>query len=128
MHMKRQVGRSILPRESALAHAVRLALGALGVSAALGMLGSGALAQEQGADTEPAQKKMQRVEITGSAIKRLESETALPVQIITSGPDNGLQAIYRAHLAAINAAQERVWLTTPYFVPTEAALAALTLG
>ncbi len=48
------------------------------------------------------------------------------MQIITSGPDNGLQAIYRAHLAAINAAEERVWLTTPYFVPTEAALAALT--
>ncbi|MPT04698.1 MAG: cardiolipin synthase [Delftia sp.] len=53
-------------------------------------------------------------------------EGPLPVQIITSGPDNGLQAIYRAHLAAINAAEERVWLTTPYFVPTEAALAALT--
>lgn len=54
------------------------------------------------------------------------AEGPLPVQIITSGPDNGLQAIYRAHLAAINAAEERVWLTTPYFVPTEAALAALT--
>jgi cardiolipin synthase len=53
-------------------------------------------------------------------------EGPLPVQVITSGPDNGLQAIYRAHLAAINAAEERVWLTTPYFVPTEAALAALT--
>ncbi|WP_027017165.1 cardiolipin synthase [Comamonas composti] len=50
----------------------------------------------------------------------------LPMQVITSGPDNGLQAIYRAHLAAINAAEQRVWLTTPYFVPTEAALAALT--
>jgi len=51
-------------------------------------------------------------------------ETA--VQIITSGPDNGLQAIYRAYLAAINTAEQRVWLATPYFVPTEAALAALT--
>lgn len=53
-------------------------------------------------------------------------EGPLPVQIITSGPDNGLQAIYRAYLAAISAAEHRVWLTTPYFVPTEAALAALT--
>ena len=89
MHMKRQNGRSVLPRESVLAQGVRLALGALSVSAALGMLASGALAQaqvqeqEQARDGEPAPKKMQRVEITGSAIKRLESETALPVQIIT---------------------------------------------
>ncbi|MEG0201618.1 MAG: cardiolipin synthase [Comamonas sp.] len=50
----------------------------------------------------------------------------IPMQVITSGPDNSLQAIYRAHLAAIHAADHRVWLTTPYFVPTEAALAALT--
>ncbi|MEX8193726.1 cardiolipin synthase [Comamonas guangdongensis] len=50
----------------------------------------------------------------------------LPMQLITSGPDSGLQAIYRAHLAAIHAAEQRIWLTTPYFVPTEAALAALT--
>ena len=48
------------------------------------------------------------------------------MQVITSGPDSGLHAIYRAHLAAINAAEQRIWLTTPYFVPTEAALAALT--
>ena len=85
MHMKRQNGRSVLPRESLLAQGVRLALGALSVSAALGMLASGAQAQEQelARDGEPAPKKMQRVEITGSAIKRLESETALPVQVIT---------------------------------------------
>ena len=48
------------------------------------------------------------------------------MQVVTSGPDNRLDAIYRAYLAAINAAEKRIWLTTPYFVPTEAALAALT--
>ena len=83
MHMKKQDGRSVLPRESVLAQGVRLALGALSVSAALGMLAGGAQAQEQERRGEPAPKKMQRVEITGSAIKRLESETALPVQVIT---------------------------------------------
>jgi iron complex outermembrane receptor protein len=82
MQMKRQDG-GFLPRESVLAQGVRLALGALSVSAALGMLASAAQAQEQGPDGDAAPKKMQRVEITGSAIKRLESETALPVQIIT---------------------------------------------
>ena len=83
MQAEKQDGIRILPRVSILAHAVRLAAGGLGVSAALGMLGSGALAQEQGPDGGAAPSKLQRVEITGSAIKRLESETALPVQIIT---------------------------------------------
>lgn len=48
------------------------------------------------------------------------------MQIMTSGPDNLLEAIHRVHLAAIHTATERVWLTTPYFVPTEAAIYALT--
>ena len=38
-----------------------------------------ALAQE----SDTSAKKLERVEITGSAIKRLENETALPVQVIT---------------------------------------------
>lgn len=64
-----------------------------------------------------------------SDIEQLLPELAdgdIPMQVITSGPDNSFQAIYRAHLASIHAAEQRVWLTTPYFVPTEAALAALT--
>ena len=50
----------------------------------------------------------------------------IPMQVVTSGPDDQLDAIYRAYLAAIHAAQQRILLTTPYFVPTEGALAALT--
>jgi cardiolipin synthase len=48
------------------------------------------------------------------------------VQMIPSGPDNGAEPIHRACLAAIHVADERVWLSTPYFVPTSAALYALT--
>ena len=73
MQVEKQDGSAALPREAVLARAVRLALGALSISAALGMLGNGALAQEQGQDGEAAAPKLQRVEITGSAIKRLES-------------------------------------------------------
>jgi len=46
------------------------------VAAALGLMAQQAQAQDQ----EP---KMQRVEITGSSIKRIDSETALPVQTIS---------------------------------------------
>lgn len=47
-------------------------------------------------------------------------------QILTSGPDSTWEAIHRAHVGAIHAARERVWMTTPYFVPGEAAMMALT--
>lgn len=48
------------------------------------------------------------------------------VQIVTSGPDTPLEAIHRMHVEAIHSASRRAWLTTPYFVPSEPALMALT--
>jgi cardiolipin synthase len=48
------------------------------------------------------------------------------VQVIASGPDSQWEAIHRAHIVAIHGAKRRVWLTTPYFVPGEAAMMALT--
>ncbi len=48
------------------------------------------------------------------------------LQILASGPDNEWEVIHRLNLGAIHSARERVWLTTPYFVPTEPALFALT--
>ncbi|HEX7984925.1 MAG TPA: TonB-dependent receptor [Duganella sp.] len=56
---------------------------ALGLGAVIGVLGhTGAVLAQEAADAVAA-KPMPRVEITGSAIKRIESETALPVQVIT---------------------------------------------
>ncbi len=49
------------------------------VVAALGLMAQQAWAQTQAATEAP---KIQRVEITGSSIKRIDSETALPVQMI----------------------------------------------
>ena len=48
------------------------------------------------------------------------------VQVMVSGPDSDMEAIHRVHVGAIHAAHQRVWLTTPYFVPTEASMLALT--
>ncbi|MCY1207639.1 Major cardiolipin synthase ClsA [compost metagenome] len=50
----------------------------------------------------------------------------IPVQVVTSGPDNAFEAIHRMHVEAIHSATRRAWLTTPYFVPGEPALMALT--
>ncbi len=47
-------------------------------------------------------------------------------QVLVSGPDSPWEAIHRMHVSAIQAAKKRVWMTTPYFVPGEAAMMALT--
>jgi cardiolipin synthase len=50
----------------------------------------------------------------------------IAVQILASGPDQDWEAIKKVYFAAITGAKERVWATTPYFVPDEAMLAALS--
>lgn len=47
------------------------------------------------------------------------------VQCVQSGPDQTVESIHRLYFAAIAAARERVWLSTPYFVPDRAMLVAL---
>lgn len=48
------------------------------------------------------------------------------VQIVASGPDRASEPIHRLYFAAIALARSRVLVTTPYFVPDGAILAALT--
>lgn len=48
------------------------------------------------------------------------------VQVIPAGPDQVHAPILRAKITAMERARQRVWLTTPYFVPDEPALFALT--
>lgn len=67
-------------RISTMARSVRRALG---LGAVIGILGQQGLVLAQDATDAVAGKPMPKVEITGSAIKRIESETALPVQVIT---------------------------------------------
>lgn len=46
-------------------------------------------------------------------------------QIVGSGPDHDLYAIYQLFFAAISSAKQRVWISTPYFVPDDPMLVAL---
>jgi len=63
------------PKPTAIAWSIRCALG---VTTAIGLMSNAVVAHAQEAAAAPTQ----RVEITGSSIKRLEGETALPVQTI----------------------------------------------
>jgi cardiolipin synthase len=48
------------------------------------------------------------------------------VQIVASGPDRDVEPIQKLYFAAIAMARERVYVTTPYFVPDDAVLTSLT--
>ena len=63
-----------------------------------------------------------------SVAKAMPPAQAGPIQaqVLTSGPDSPWEAIHRLHVGAINAARERLWLVTPYFVPGPEAMMALT--
>lgn len=47
------------------------------------------------------------------------------VQIVDSGPDSEWAPVEQIYFQAISSARERVWLTTPYFVPSPSIEAAL---
>ncbi len=47
------------------------------------------------------------------------------VQVVTSGPDRLIYPIHELIVSAVSAADERVWIVTPYLVPDEALLTAL---
>lgn len=51
-----------------------------------------------------------------------------PVLVIPSGPADELETASLMFLHAINSAQHRIWIASPYFVPDEATLAALQLA
>ena len=50
----------------------------------------------------------------------------ITAQVIPSGPDQSENAIYRTIIHALYAAKERITITTPYFVPDEPLLLAMT--
>lgn len=50
------------------------------------------------------------------------------VNVIPSGPDADWRAIHQQYLALIHAARRRIRIQTPYFIPDESLLAALTLA
>ena len=50
------------------------------------------------------------------------------VQVLSSGPDREVYPIHELFVSAIAAADLRVWIVTPYFVPDEALVVALRLA
>ena len=49
----------------------------------------------------------------------------LPMQVVPTGPTSAGESFRRLFIGAVNAAERRLVLTTPYFIPDEATLVAL---
>jgi len=49
-------------------------------------------------------------------------------QVVTSGPADAQETCSLLFVEMLNAARERIWLTSPYFIPDEALFAALRLA
>lgn len=54
--------------------------------------------------------------------------TCTPMQIVPTGPTSPGESFRRVFLAAIQSARHRVMMTTPYFVPDETTLVALSMA
>ncbi|WP_158106930.1 phospholipase D-like domain-containing protein [Caedibacter taeniospiralis] len=50
------------------------------------------------------------------------------IQVVPSGPDIPNDALYESLIAGIYAAQTRIWIVTPYFVPSDSLLEALQIA
>ena len=64
-------------------------------------------------------------EIGDEALYAEAAPGTIEAQVVPAGPDNDWEPIHRLQVEAIHRAEHRVWLATPYFVPSRAALFAL---
>ncbi|MBU5234358.1 hypothetical protein KQI01_04250, partial [Vibrio cholerae] len=55
-------------------------------------------------------------------------EDGVLCQLLASGPADPYETCSLFFVEAIHAATERVWITSPYFIPDEAVFAALRLA
>jgi cardiolipin synthase len=72
-----------------------------------------------------SEESLERLRQTGD-VRPLEPLGTVPIQVLPSGPSDPRDAIERILIAFIYSAQQRLILTTPYFVPDETLLTALT--
>lgn len=61
----------------------------------------------------------------GALLAQVTPPGTVSAQLVPSGPDTSDDPLHDALVCAIHRAERAIWLTTPYFLPTEALLQAL---
>ena len=62
------------------------------------------------------------------AVKRDKVYGNSLLQVVPSGPDIAKDSLYDSLIAGIYAAQKRIWIATPYFVPSDSLMEALQIA
>ncbi len=73
------------------------------------------------------EKELPEPEFLSSTDETTSHSLSSLVQVVASGPDVPEDTLYDAILTACMESRERIWIVTPYFVPDEPILKALTL-
>lgn len=71
--------------------------------------------------------------IAGGALEEhyfpnIEKDNDLPIQIVSSGPEDDIDQVKIGYIRLINMAKECVYIQTPYFIPDESVLDALKIA
>ena len=72
-------------------------------------------------------KKTEQLELTSDHIST-PVDNYLPIQLVSSGPDNKLQKIKYSYLYMISRAKKYIYIQSPYFIPDESVMDALKMA
>lgn len=68
------------------------------------------------------------IAVESNAQEMVNTDDAVSLQLVPSGPDVNGDPLYEMILASIFAARKRIWIVTPYFIPDEMLLKALGIA
>ncbi|MBF0714628.1 cardiolipin synthase [Gemella sp. GH3] len=74
-------------------------------------------------------KQNELIDLNEKHLYNYEKNTGnIPIQVVTSGPDDKLEQIKYGYLHMINRARQYIYIQTPYFIPDESVIDALKMA
>lgn len=75
-----------------------------------------------------ASAKRQKVQFSLDYFPQSNVQNNVPMQIVSSGPENDVQKIKQGYIKMIMGAKHSIWIETPYFIPDDALMEALLIA
>lgn len=75
-----------------------------------------------------ASAKRQKVQFSLDYFSQSNVQNNIPMQIVSSGPENDVQKIKQGYIKMIMGAKHSIWIETPYFIPDDALMEALLIA
>ncbi|CCG90393.1 cardiolipin synthase [Pediococcus pentosaceus IE-3] len=75
-----------------------------------------------------ASAKRQKVQFSLDYFPQSNVQNNIPMQIVSSGPENDVQKIKQGYIKMIMGAKHSIWIETPYFIPDDALMEALLIA